>query len=73
MLQSKSPNSLEVIKFHTIANTYAFCWSIFLVQLRNTTTQREKDRLTEVITEDVAKILNVSRGEIISYIITINW
>ena len=44
-----------------------------MVQLRNTTTQIEKDRLTEVITEDVAKILNVSRGEIISFIITINW
>jgi 4-oxalocrotonate tautomerase len=28
-------------------------------------TQREKDRLAEAITEDVVKILNVSREEVI--------
>ena len=35
------------------------------VQMYSGRTQREKDRLAEAITEDVVKILNVSKEEVI--------
>ncbi|WP_458745811.1 tautomerase family protein [Candidatus Nitrosocosmicus sp. T] len=38
---------------------------IISVQMYSGRTQREKDRLAEAITEDVVKILNVSREEVI--------
>ena len=38
---------------------------IINVAMYNGRTQREKDRLAEAITEDVAKILNVDKKEVI--------
>ena len=38
---------------------------IVSVQMYSGRTQREKDRLAEAITEDVVKILNVSKEEVI--------
>ena len=38
---------------------------IISVHMYNGRTQREKDRLAEAITENVVKILNVSREEVI--------
>ena len=38
---------------------------IISVQMYSGKSQREKDRLAEAITEDVVKILNVSKEEVI--------
>ena len=38
---------------------------IINVAIKHGRTQREKDRLAEAITEDVAKILNVDKKEVI--------
>ena len=38
---------------------------IVSVQMYNGKSQREKDRLAEAITEDLVKILNVSKEEVI--------
>jgi 4-oxalocrotonate tautomerase len=41
------------------------CMPIINVAMYSGRTQREKDRLAEAITEDVAKILNVDKKEVI--------
>jgi len=38
---------------------------IVTVSMYSGRTQREKDRLTEAMTEDVAKILNIKKEEVI--------
>ena len=42
-----------------------FDMPIVTVSMYNGRTQREKDRVAETITEDVAKILNIDKKEVI--------
>ena len=42
-----------------------FTMPIVTVSMYSGRTQREKDRLAETITEDVAKILNIDKKEVI--------
>ena len=56
-------NIVIIILFTTIDNIT--CMPIVHISLYSGRTQREKDRIAEAITEDVSKILNVEKKEVI--------
>jgi 4-oxalocrotonate tautomerase len=56
-------NILIIILFTTIDNI--ICMPIVHIAMYSGRTQREKDRVAEAITEDVSKILNVEKKEVI--------
>ena len=56
-------NIVIIILFTTIDNIT--CMPIVRISMYSGRTQREKDRIAEAITEDVSKILNVEKKEVI--------
>jgi 4-oxalocrotonate tautomerase len=57
-------NTVIIILFTTIDNNIIYM-PIVRIAMYSGRTQREKDRVAEAITEDVSKILNVEKKEVI--------